>query len=69
MSDNSTPSTPATVTLDELIALAVCAANTEDVEIHVLVDIGYDQPVSVPVTGVYASTYRNGQVIIVLDAT
>ncbi len=68
MTENSTPLAPETVTLAELIDLTG-EADRRDVEIHVLVDLGYDQPFPLPVTGVYATTYRNGSVVIVLDAT
>lgn len=67
MTQDASTSTPV-VTLAELIELTQ-ASDPESVEIHVLVDLGYDQPTPIPVKGVSTTTYRNGDVIIELDAT
>lgn len=68
MSEDVSTSAPETVTLDELIDLS-SAASPDDVEIHVLLDLGYDQPYSLPVKGLHATIYRSGRVVLVLDAT
>lgn len=68
MTSDASTSTPTVVTLAELIELTQ-AADPAAVEIHVLVDLGYDQPTPIHVKGVSTTTYRNGDVIIELDAT
>ena len=68
MSEDVSTSLSPPVTLGELCDLA----GTQDVfkvEIHVRMDTGDYLPSELPVRGVWATTYRNGEVVITLDAT